>query len=73
MAVCLFLFLLFNQSNSLGTRLLRKLVASPWVSNNADDHLLLHINYAKNIQRRNTNVDSHAHAKSMVDLIINGM
>lgn len=72
MAVCLFLFLLFNQSNSLGTRLLRKLVASPWVSNNADNHLL-YINYAKNIQRRNTNVDSHAHAKSMVDLIINGM
>lgn len=72
MAVCLFLFLLFNQSNSLGTRLLRKLVASPWVSNNADNHLL-YINYAKNIQRRNTNVDSHAHAKAMVDLIINGM
>lgn len=72
MAVCLFLFLLFNQSNSLGTRLLRKLVASPWVSNNADNHLS-YINYAKNIQRRNTNVDSHAHAKSMVDLINNGM
>lgn len=46
MAVCLFLFLLFNQSNSLGTRLLRKLVASPWVSNNADNHLI-YINYAK--------------------------